>query len=76
MTADDRNCSGRTMNWLMPISASCDRSSRASALDSEAMTTDTSPAVSRVMPAPGSPPGNRTGEASSRSMTTRSMFSM
>ena len=45
MIADDRNCSGRTMNWLIPISASCWRSSSASALDSDAMITEISTAA-------------------------------
>ncbi len=47
------------MNWLMPISASCWRSSSASAFDSEAMITEISTAASIVTATPPRPPGKR-----------------
>jgi hypothetical protein len=59
MTAEDKNCSGSTMNWLIPMSASCCRSSSASALDSEATITEISAAASSVTATPTAPPGNR-----------------
>ncbi len=46
MIAEETNCSGSTMNWLIPISASCWRSSSASAFDSDAMITEISDAAS------------------------------
>ncbi len=59
MSAEERNCSGKTMNWLMPMSASCWRRSRASALDSEAMITEINTAATTVTRTPTTPPAKR-----------------
>ena len=63
MSAEDRNCSGRTMNWLIPISASCWRSSSASAFDSDAMITEIRQAAASVTSTPARAAGEaRAGE--------------
>ena len=59
MIAPETNCNGNTMNWLMPISASCWRTSSAIAFDSDAMITAMSTAASEVIAIPLTPPGNR-----------------
>ena len=48
MIAEDRNVSGSTMNWLIPIRASCWRTSSARAFDSAAKMTVSSTAATTV----------------------------
>ena len=75
MIAEDRNCSGSTMNWLIPISASCWRSSSASAFDSDAMITEISTAASTVTSTPagaaGEPRAREQAIAERRSASAR-----
>ena len=70
MSADDRNCSGSTTNWLMPISASCWRSSSASAFDSDAMITEMRQAAATVTSTPAAPPGKRAPASTATTSTT------
>ena len=69
--AEERNCSGSTMNWLMPISASCWRSSSASAFESDAMITMISTAAASVTSTPAEPPGKRAPASSAIANTVR-----
>ena len=57
ITAEDRNVNGSAVNWLIPISASCWRTSRATAFDRAAKITVSRIAATTVTSTP--PHANR-----------------